>query len=243
MIWATVSSRCWIIFWNLCVSMLLFMFSNDLAIESKCDCGRGLYFFPFYLPSLLYCFQEIIWVTAEEEVLWTCVGAPQWPCRRDTAWSCVGMWQWTQNDKKNTYLCKDLLSGSKNIKTMVSIMGAEERKEDVLASGVIVREDFSERAAVEQILEEWAMRVSGKSSLDEKSSSWKVLSHRLSEGGRGVQGDWTHVSSWDWGAETDKDSPGVHYEDFWLLLWGACGASPQCWPKEFLEVCWLWTAH
>lgn len=33
-------------------------------------------------------------------------------------------------------------------------MGAEERKEDVLASGVIVREDFSERAAVEQILEE-----------------------------------------------------------------------------------------
>lgn len=56
--------------------------------------------------------------------------------------------------KKNTYLCKGLLSGSKYIKTMVSIMRAKERKEEVLANGVIVREFFSERAEVEQILEE-----------------------------------------------------------------------------------------
>ena len=52
-------------------------------------------------------------------------------------------------------------------------MRAKERKEEVLANGVIVREFFSERAEVEQILEEWAMRTSGKSSLDEKSSSCK----------------------------------------------------------------------
>ena len=33
-------------------------------------------------------------------------------------------------------------------------MRAKERKEEVLANGVIVREFFSERAEVEQILEE-----------------------------------------------------------------------------------------
>ena len=52
-----------------CRGVLLFMFSGDLAVESKYDSGRGLYFSPFYLPSLLYCFGEIIWITAAEEVL------------------------------------------------------------------------------------------------------------------------------------------------------------------------------
>lgn len=52
-----------------CRGVLLFMSSDDLAVESKYDSGRGLYFSPFYLPSLLYCFWEIIWITAAEEVL------------------------------------------------------------------------------------------------------------------------------------------------------------------------------
>ena len=52
---------------------------------------------------------------------------------------------------------------------MVTIIEAKERKEEVLASGVIVREGFTERATVEQTLEERAMRTSGKSSLDEES--------------------------------------------------------------------------
>lgn len=59
------------LFFEMCVcrGVLLFMFSDDLAVKSKYDSGRGLYFSPFYLPSLLYCFWEIIWITAAEEVL------------------------------------------------------------------------------------------------------------------------------------------------------------------------------
>ena len=53
---------------------------------------------------------------------------------------------------------------------MVTIIEAKERKEEVLASGVIVREGFTERATVEHTLEERAMRTSGTSSLDEESS-------------------------------------------------------------------------
>lgn len=76
------------LFFEMCVcvwGVMLFMFSNDLAVESKYDSGRGLYFSPFYLPSLLYWFWEIIWITAAEEVLWTCVEVPWWSCDGDTA--------------------------------------------------------------------------------------------------------------------------------------------------------------
>lgn len=68
-------------------------------------------------------------------------------------------------------------------------------KEEVLANGVIVREDFSERAAVEQILEEWAMRTSGKSSLDEESSSCKS-SEPLPVRGRAGRPEWTEGSEY-----------------------------------------------
>ena len=41
---------------------------------------------------------------------------------------------------------------------MVTIIEAKERKEEVLASGVIVRKGFTERATVERTLEERATR-------------------------------------------------------------------------------------
>lgn len=75
-------------------------------------------------------------------------------------------------------------------------MGAKERKEEVLASRVIVREGFTERVTVEQTLEERAMRTSGKSSLDEESSlcqgsealpAWQV---RRQSGWRAASAGW-----------------------------------------------------
>lgn len=82
----------------------------------------------------------------------------------------------------------------------MTIMGAKEGKEEVLASGVIVREGFTERATVEQTLEERAMRTSGKSSWMRRAACAKVLRRCLRgrsdtrvDGGQRAQGDWPCV--------------------------------------------------
>lgn len=106
-----------------------------------------------------------------------------------------------------------------------------------------ISEGFTERATFEQILEEWAMRMLGKSIPMRKAARAKILRHcvpgRLMEG-CGDQHEWRGMDSGQLEGcvvheiMAERQTRIVLWSTVraWLFIWRKWGAGAQYWPRN-----------